>query len=150
MAKLIIVIGLPGSGKSYYLRQLLKSNEVSAYYDDYQKDSYNESSNPYLSKNYGQLLTQLINGDIIAIADIMYCQQDKLAAVIESINHVIPNIEIDMRYFENDPEKAIASIRSRSRSGRVESEIAYVNEISPQYKPDSNKVRPMHAQSSIN
>ncbi len=128
MNKLILVIGLPGSGKSHYLRQLKEDEQIDEYYDDYQKDAFGESPNPYLSKNYGELLARLINEETVAIADIQYCEQDKLDAVLESIKHVLPNIEYDLRYFENNPEKAIANILHRDRDQRVDNEITFIKD----------------------
>jgi hypothetical protein len=133
MTTLIIVIGLPGSGKTHYLNELKAQKKIAGYYDDYQKKSYGHDSSPFLSRHYGPLLSKLKRGQSMAIADIRYTREEELDALLVSVLNVLPDIAIELHYFENDPEKAIVNITARARASYMEKEQAFVKENSPQY-----------------
>jgi hypothetical protein len=133
MIKLIIVIGLPGSGKTHYLEELKSQKEIAGFYDDYQKKSYGNQRSPVMSRHYGPLLARLKRGQSMAISDIIYTNSEDLDSVSISIIKELPEISIELHYFENDPEKAIINITERARSNYLEKELAFVKENSPNY-----------------
>ena len=142
MTTLIIVIGLPGSGKTHYLEELKAQKKIVAYYDDYQKKSYGHDSNPMLSRHYGPLLSRLKRGQSMAISDIVYTREDDLDAVVLSVLHALPEIAVELHYFENNPGKAISNITERARANYMEKELAFVKENSPNYVvPEIKKLK---------
>jgi hypothetical protein len=133
MPKLIVVIGLPGSGKTHYLRTLKAEKIIAGFYDDYQRGSYGKDMDPHLSKHYGPLLSKLKQGHTMAVADIAYCHQQHLDAFLRSVLKVLPDTKVELHYFENNPTKALANIKKRARPNFVDKEIAYVKDNSPLY-----------------
>lgn len=79
---LVLVIGLPGSGKSHYL----VNHPFPIKYDDFLFDFWN-----------GKFLSSLQEGDVIA-ADPRLCCPKTLKWFLS----VIPNIKIKLVLFEND------------------------------------------------
>jgi hypothetical protein len=130
MTKLIIVIGLPGSGKTHYLDELKTQKKIVGYYDDYQKKSYGNYRCPVMSRHYGPLLK---GGKSMAISDIIYTNEDDLDSVVISVTRELPEVSVELHYFENNPNKAIINITERAREKYVEKEIAFVKENSPGY-----------------
>ncbi|HSW36866.1 MAG TPA: hypothetical protein VLG37_00685 [Candidatus Saccharimonadales bacterium] len=133
MAKLIIVIGLPGSGKSHYLRKLKADKLIWAFYDDYQNKAYGKDPDPRLSRHYGPLLSRLKKGKTMAISDIRYCREPELDWLLKSVLDVLPETELELHYFENKPEAAIKNIKQRTNPQAVEVQLKFVQENSPNY-----------------
>jgi hypothetical protein len=133
MVKLIIVIGLPGSGKTHYLEELKAQKKIMSYYDDYQKKSYGNDNDPILSRHYGPLLSKLKRGQTVAIADINYTRKDELDAVVASVLRVLPEIKVELHYFENNPQKAIINIKTRAREDGMVKELTFVRENTLNY-----------------
>lgn len=130
---MIVVIGLPGSGKTYYLQKLKDSGEVSAIYDDFQAKATEKDKNPRLSRYYGLLITDLRQGKTVAISDIRYCLQTELNLLIAAVIDAVPAITIDLRYFRNEPQKCIDNVRSRKREN-AELELKLIEEYSQNYQ----------------
>lgn len=134
VSKLIVVIGLPGSGKSKYMEQIKAAGEVAAFYDDFQANAIQHDKNPRLSNHYSLLLKGLRGGQTIAVSDIRYCIKEELNVLIAAVIDGVPGIALDLRYFENNPEKCIKNVNTdthRDVSGRLEK----IKELSPMYKP---------------
>jgi predicted kinase len=73
MGKLIVVIGLPGSGKSHYVDRLLADGSVGWICHDFHADAYNDSKLVTDSRYLQELLEKLRTGHTCAIADIAFC-----------------------------------------------------------------------------
>lgn len=144
MVKLIVVIGLPGSGKTHYLQELKARKLISGYYDDYQKNAYGKVHEPHFSRHYGPLLSKLKKGQTTAISDIIYCNDKDLDALLLSILNVLPETEIELHYFENDPINANINIKKRGRADYAKLELAYVEEHSPTYVIPKIKKLPVY------
>lgn len=144
MSKLIIVIGLPGSGKTHYLNALKQKREIAGFYDDYQRRAYGKYVDPRLSRHYSPLLAKLKKGKDFAISDIIYTRQSNLRAVVKAILCVLPETEIELHYFENDPINASVNVRNRAREKTLQKELAFIQKHSPKYKITRTKEIPVY------
>lgn len=133
MSKLIVVIGLPGSGKTHYLESLKNQKKISGYYDDYQKKAYGKDHDPRLSRHYGPLMSKLKTNKTFAISDILYCRKKDLDALLLSVLAVLPETQIELHYFENEAKKVVTNIKARAREHYMEKELNFVKENSPKY-----------------
>jgi hypothetical protein len=145
MSKLIIIIGLPGSGKTHYLNELKQRHEIAGFYDDYQYRAYGKYYDPRLSRHYGPLLSKLNGGRDMAISDIIYTRQKDLTAVVKSVLAVLPETHIELHYFENSPRKTAANARNRAREKTLERELAFIKNYSPRYKVALIKKLPVYS-----
>lgn len=134
--KLVIVVGLPGAGKTTYMESLERKGEIAVFYDDYQADAPEKAKSPYLSRYYSQMVAELKRGKTVAASDIRYCVQKELNALIASVISAVPETVFDIRYFKNDPDKCRANVIKRNRKS-TDWEFKLIDEYSPQYDPPS-------------
>jgi hypothetical protein len=135
MAILYIIGGLPGSGKTHYLGELAADKKVAAYYDDYQKKAYGKDHDPRLSRHFGPLLSKLKRGQNMAVSDILFCQDGYLNLFLESILSVLPELEIELHFFENNPDKSTKNVTRRGRPKEImDKELKFTAINSPNYK----------------
>ena len=136
VTRLTVVIGMPGSGKTTYTKQLLKNGEIESFYDDFQAKAPEKDKNPYLSRHYSSAVSDLRLGKNVAISDIRYCVQRELNLLLAAILNAVPDIELDLRYFKNEPDKCKANVVKRA-SASTELQLKLIDEYSPQYKVPS-------------
>lgn len=81
---IILIVGLPGSGKTHLANQLSNSNRV---FDDITS------------------LDELPYNDNFVITDVNFCDNKILSMAIKKLNELYPNHFIEVIYFENDSDK---------------------------------------------
>ena len=143
-ATLIIVVGMPGSGKSTYIEELTKNNPTSTLYDDYQGKAYNNDHDPRLSKHFGPLVSDLKQGKTVIVSDIAYCVPNELGIFLGMILGSAPNVVLDFKYFINDPEQCKKNVLQRNRDGRVQKELDLIDKLTKHYKLPSVQTIPVH------
>lgn len=132
MAKLVVVVGMPGSGKSHYIReQQPQFPGVCA--QDYMANSHGHAPRFTDSRFYTDLVHALREGMDSLIADIEYCDTWRRVQVEEVIRRDVPGVEIEWRFFENDSAKCEANAERRSRSNVAE-EKRKIRELSRKYQ----------------
>lgn len=112
--KVIIIIGLPGSGKSYLIDRIAKQHTI---LDD------------FVSPDKIHMAMSL-NEDVI-MADPYFCEEDILRKAIKIVE--VYTTDIEYIYFENNKEKAIANAENRGRGVK-----GLIHQLSTIYKPPEN------------
>jgi len=142
MAKLIVVAGLPGAGKSTYLDDKQKSGEFDVVYDDYFGTSIKKPNSPdelHLDKNplkntrYINIIEDLIANKNVAVCDIVFCIAKYRNIFIASIIAAVSEIDLEFVFFTNEGTASQKNVHTRAREGRVEKEIELIDSISSQY-----------------
>lgn len=141
MPSLIIVVGMPGSGKTTYLKWLKENKKVDTVIDDYQKDPVDGNyADPIKSQHSKRLVNALRSGKRTAIADRRYCLDEELKKIVAMVSSEAPEATIEIHSFENNYTACKANILSRNRAGYVESEIAFLDEHHRDYRPSGDKI----------
>jgi Ni2+-binding GTPase involved in maturation of urease and hydrogenase len=135
MAKLHIVVGLPGSGKTRLIEEMMSAIPgICA--DDYMEDSINQSTLFTDSRHYGRLLKDLRAGKDCLIADIVFCNTAYRKRVAQIMEGNVPDVTIKWLFFENAPETCKTNANRRN-SHRLTEELKYIDLLSPNYRiPD--------------
>ena len=132
MPKLIIIIGLPGSGKSEYIKKMIIRGEIeeSHVFDDFHDKSKNDS--PYVkdSRHFEPLVESLKNDKNCLVADIAFCEKERLTALINTIEI---QTKIELRYFDNNPIQCKKNIKTRALK-QAEEEAKKADELSVKYQ----------------
>jgi hypothetical protein len=130
---LILFVGLPGSGKSSYIQELGERNPSFSIYDDFQGQAYNHDPDPRLSKHFGPLVSDLKSGKTAVVSDIRYCAPKELNIFLSAVLSAVPNVLLQFKYFENQPEQCKENVRTRNREGRLEQELELIDNLSESY-----------------
>lgn len=144
---LIVIVGLPGSGKSTYIKELKKQHPDSLCYDDYQGDAYGNNSDPRLSKHYGPLVSGLKAGKTVIVSDIRYCLPGELGSFLGAILSAAPNVNLEFKYFANDPEICRKNVIDRAREERDEKELELIDTLGKFYKVPTVERLPVYLSS---
>jgi predicted kinase len=132
MPTLTIVVGLPGSGKSEYIREYRAADPAALVVDDYHAGARDDSPAVTAGRAYPDLITILRDGRDALVADIAFTdtwRREELARVVTSD---VPGVVLDWVYFENDLTACLANIARRNRPSRATEEWA-AREFAPRY-----------------
>ncbi|MCI0330701.1 MAG: ATP-binding protein [candidate division Zixibacteria bacterium] len=137
MVKLLIVVGLPGSGKSTFIENRLSKGEFpGTYFDEFMANAIDDVHEFKQSRHYGILIKQLQGGQNCVIADISFCLKGKRDEAVEAIREKVVAVDIQWKFFENSPAKCIKNVL-RSGSPAMANKIYYINLFSGKYRiPD--------------
>ena len=117
MAKVTILIGMPGSGKSTFLGECKKEQNGISIFDDYH--AYSDTPDFKDGLFYNKLRMDLQNNKNCFIADVAYCDQSRLKEAKEAIENIAAdlNIQIDIKclYFENNAGACNNNVEKRNR-----------------------------------
>jgi len=142
MPKLMVVVGLPGSGKSHHVRRL-RANCQGVCAEDFMARSHDNSGRFTDSRYYADLVRDLRDGKDCVIADIEYCDTWRRVEVEEVIARDVPSVIIEWHFFENNPSQCEANVSHRGRA-RAEEERRKIHRLSRKYKiPPGAKVIPV-------
>lgn len=137
-SKVIVVAGLPGCGKSTYLKVLCRHGWRA--FDDYKANAIGDSSEFRKSRWFNSLFEFLSKGDSCAIADIDFCRAEARKEVDDVIRDAFPNVKICWRFFEGDVRSCQENIKMRNRAS-VEDELRKLTEYASTYSvPDGADV----------
>jgi hypothetical protein len=143
MAKLFVVIGLPGSGKSTRLLELVALHRAVAA-DDFHKFSLDNRLDVPYSRHYPRVIHALRSGRSVVAADVSFCEPDRLAELERVIRAMVPDVEVVREYFASDPEQCLANVTRRDTPELAE-EMAAIRALAPRYRvPPGAVVRPVY------
>jgi hypothetical protein len=136
--KITFLFGLPGSGKSSFLKDHARELETSVVFDDYHASAVGDSPEFGNSKYYEALKSALRGGKDCLVIDIDYCKSDRLAEATAGIERLGKELGIELKIeyvcFENDPDACIRNIQ-KQRGEQMSDRINFVRTVSPQYMP---------------
>jgi hypothetical protein len=101
--KVILIIGLPCSGKTMFAKRLLEKNKGWTLIDDPK----------YFKKVEDVIWTAT---EPVIISDPNFCLKEIRLSAIRKLKD-IRNVDIDFVYFENNPQKCLRNFRCRELSG---------------------------------
>lgn len=110
MANIIIIVGLPGSGKSH-LGKAVSQNRTIPFYDDCITEV----------EIWEQVEACLRNNNDCVLADPGFCISKYRDQLVEKISDLNKDAILTWIYFDNDPEVCIQNLKNRS-DGRIVSE----------------------------
>jgi len=120
--QLIIIIGLPGSGKTTYAKGLLSYKM----FDDFMKDFYN-----------GEVLKLLKNKEKVCLNDPRLCDINHFNRYEKIFLNHIPKENIHLILFENNPAQCLKNITDRNDGRKGISE--WITPLSAMYNLDNYK-----------
>jgi len=131
--QLIVVTGLPGSGKSSYLRSLAEQNPDWLVIDDYQKGAHQNLPEPRASRHFSAMVADLVLGRTVVVTDVSYCHLANVRALALATMSAAPFTVLSVRAFDNDPVECEANILARGTD--VDLHLRRLAELWPAYEP---------------
>ena len=109
--KIVLIVGLPGSGKTYLANFLADMCEYMSVVDDITS------------------LDQLPESGDIAITDVNFCDSKILEKAIDMLHEKYSNAMVVVMYFENNPDAARRNVAYRNDGRNVEGTIRRFEKI---------------------
>lgn len=121
MNEVTIIVGLPGSGKSYFGRRLSKELDI-PFFDDCGTDE----------NSWSAAVARIKSGGNCIVADPKLCSPNAFDSLLSKINELISNYVLHVYYFSNEPEVCIKNLQGRD--SRIVSST-FVRHLSSKYRP---------------
>jgi RNase adaptor protein for sRNA GlmZ degradation len=138
----LLLAGLPGSGKSTYLKKLKDEGWLD--FDDFKAGAIGNSSAFRNSALFEKLLLALRSGNSCVVADIDFCKSASRAEAETVLLDEIPGVEIRWLFFANDEPACEENVRRRN-SKSLGTNLKKLREYSAVYEiPTGVDVRPVH------
>jgi Ni2+-binding GTPase involved in maturation of urease and hydrogenase len=138
--ELIVLVGLPGSGKTTYLKSLITSGEIEDYCDDYEYGPI-KRLNPMQSEEDERLINGLRRKEKWAVADTRYCDKKERAKLETALKQLIPNLKLKFLFFENRPDLCVQNATYRNKFNLPRHEINLIYYYTDLYEiPEEAKV----------
>ncbi len=119
MAKnVLLVAGLPGCGKTTYLREMERDGWF--VFDDFKARAVDDSPRFQNSRHFPALIARLREGIRCVVADIDFCKTNSRAEAERILGAEISGVEIGWLYFSHDERACEANIKHRNRDSLVD------------------------------
>ena len=134
MTKATFVIGLPGSGKSHFIKVLAEQTKAQLF-DDYKANAIGDCSLFPFSRKYIELINFLREGRDCIISDIDFCREIAQREAQLCLEALVSDIEILWICFENNPSQCKQNVylRATYTPRDVNSEINNIHRYSQEY-----------------
>lgn len=135
VGKVILVAGLPASGKSEYVRKLVDETGAEPL-DDFKASAIRDNPHFDFSRHYKRLIAGLNAGRTFLVTDVDFCSTQSRKQADEFVRQFAPDAEIEWRFFENDPEqcKRNAKTRAEVTLRDLKREIELIEHYCPLYR----------------
>lgn len=138
--EIIIIVGLPGSGKSYLIKQRFSDNTKYIVFDDFKAGAVLDCSNFCFSRDYPEIIRQIKLGEKhIVIADIDFCTNESHLEAKRILEWWIKNLRLNYKvksiFLKNDPEKCKKNLMKDSNRN-IENRISMIEKYTQFYFPN--------------
>ena len=141
LGKLLLIAGLPGSGKTTHLCQMCR--EGWTVFDDFKALAFEDCSKFRSSRKLPSLLTALRDGLNCIAADIDFCDESARREANSVLLAELPDLDLSWQFFANDRAACEANVRSRNRDC-LPRELELIAKYSPFYQiPQATIVLPV-------
>lgn len=123
MAKVTLVIGLCGSGKTYLSEQLAQQTGAELF----------ESLVEQQVVEVPRLLESLKAGKNCVVEEISFCTPEGREWIMRRIRNEVPDIQVEWNCYENDLDAANHNVRQRKNKGEPHRHIEINERVSSQY-----------------
>ncbi len=130
--KLLIVIGLPGSGKSYLISNMLRQEVTGICVHDFHGNAIDDSPEMMKSRHYVALVEALKVGHDCIIADIEFCRSVRREIAAHTLQSELPGLKIEYHCLRNQPERCMKNAAIRNRRN-VDEERRKIEDLSKVY-----------------
>jgi hypothetical protein len=131
MPRIILLGGLPGSGKTPHMDQLAEDGwEL---YDDFQANAYDNSPRFPKARRYAELIQSLRRGHRCVVSDIRLVCADYRADAQQALQEAVGELSLDWRLFANDPLQCAKNIQSAAGQRPAAPRLVALKEFSPKY-----------------
>jgi predicted kinase len=131
MPKLVVVMGLAGSGKTLHLPRLKAEHDAQFMQDSFMKDSHRHQKPIPCSRHYGNLIVNLRSGHNCVISDTVFCKEASRDELVSVLQLHAAGTEIIWFCFENNPEQCRKNVISSKRE--VNSRLQHIEEYIDKY-----------------
>lgn len=118
MSKVTFIVGLPGSGKSHLVSEMVKVENAVVFDDKYKPID---------------CLTAISQGVNVIVADPLLCPAKDQQSVAKSLRNLYENLNVHWIYFENDPEACLANVERRAAKGDLREVRTAIRLLSKHY-----------------
>lgn len=117
MRKIILLCGLPGSGKSFF------GEEIFSYYRHREESAifFDDMGIEYSLQDLVEAVN--VGYENIIIADVNLCRQEDRKHAIKRMSELAPDYMLEWIYFENDPIKCLKNVEYRDDGRKVKEAI---------------------------
>ena len=146
--KVIFVVGLPGAGKSEFLKQLSQEFEAQVF-DDFKAHAMSDNPAFDCAREFEPLKRALNAGELCIVADIDFCNESSRREASLLIEQYCRGTEIEWRYFANDPAACKNNVLRRAEEAprNVTLELENVARYSEHYRiPPGGIIIPVWAE----
>lgn len=119
--KITVLVGLPGSGKTYLGNSLQNENRI--YIDDIRKDTLG---------SLRKLVEKQKFPDII-ISDVWLCEEKERNKCKAWLSWHAPDYEIEWIFFENSPDKCLENVKRRNANGDCRKVEGLIRQLTKEY-----------------
>lgn len=137
----MIVVGLPGSGKTSFLKDTFGERYSTNCFDDFHSEACRDNSAFEYSRCFGALMQRMQAGEKCAISDVAFCEAERLKAAKVGLEKIAHNfglqLEIEEVNFANDPNACRHNVIHRFGSEGVQNyieELRMIDRFSNVYK----------------
>jgi len=139
--EIVILIGLPGSGKTTYIKNVLNKDKKYKVFDDFYSNAHESMiktrGHIRSSRYYSELMKILSTGGKCIISDIIFCQSKKLNELKDFINKE-SRLGFDLKTFcfENNFEECKKNVIRRGVN-KIHNELKFIEDNENQYSQNN-------------
>jgi len=134
--QLVLLGGLPGSGKTHYAKQLEQQGWI--FYDDFQQCAPGDSPDFGASRHYSELVSHLRTGRRCIVSDIRVIHDEYRRHAYTALRRDLGAVLIELHLFENNPAQCAQNVRNANDGRRLEPRLQAIELWSEHYSAPAN------------